>query len=152
MFKNGPSYLSCAVLYESMVVESYHRKYDLPFPVVCVYPKEGTFWSDHPVAVVERPWVTADHRAAAQTYIDFLMSNDQQVAALTFGFRPGDEKVTLAAPLDAEHGVDPREPKIELPVPSAEVIRAAVGLWKSNKKPSQVVLVIDTSGSMRQGG
>jgi Ca-activated chloride channel family protein len=152
MFKNGPGYLSAAVLYESMVVESYGGKYDLPFPVVCVYPKEGTFWSDHPVGIVNAAWVTPDHKEAAQKYIDFLRARPQQEKALKYGFRPGDEKIALAAPLDKAHGVDVKQPKTELQVPSADVISAAVKVWRANKKGCQVVLVLDTSGSMRQGG
>jgi len=42
MFANGPQYLSAAVLYESTVVESYAEQ-NMPFPVVAIYPKEGTF-------------------------------------------------------------------------------------------------------------
>ncbi|MGI8820113.1 MAG: hypothetical protein ACR2ID_04490 [Chthoniobacterales bacterium] len=41
MFANGPQYLSAAVLYENMAIESYSSKYKLPFPVVAIYPKEG---------------------------------------------------------------------------------------------------------------
>ena len=41
MFANGPSYLSAAVLYENMVIESYDPKYKLPFPIVAIYPREG---------------------------------------------------------------------------------------------------------------
>lgn len=61
MFANGPEYLSAAVLYESMVVESYAEQ-NLQFPVVAIYPKEGTFWSDHPIGVVDREWVTPAHK------------------------------------------------------------------------------------------
>ena len=49
MFASGPQYLSAAVLYENMVIESYDSADKLAFPVVAIYPKEGTFWSDHPV-------------------------------------------------------------------------------------------------------
>ncbi len=42
MFASGPQYLSAAVLYENMVIESYSQP-NLPFPVVAIYPKEGTF-------------------------------------------------------------------------------------------------------------
>jgi len=41
MFAAGPQYLSAAVLYENMVIESYSQS-NLPFPVVAIYPKEGT--------------------------------------------------------------------------------------------------------------
>ena len=34
-----------------------------------VYPKEGTFWSDHPVGIVDREWVTPERREAAEIYI-----------------------------------------------------------------------------------
>jgi Ca-activated chloride channel family protein len=85
-----------------MVIESYDRaKYpDLPFPVVAIYPKEGTFWSDHPVGIVNREWVTAEHREAAQMYIDYLLEPTQQQAAMQFGFRPADLTVAVGAPID----------------------------------------------------
>lgn len=147
MFANGPEYLSAAVLYESMVVESYSEK-NLPFPVVAIYPKEGTFWSDHPVGVVERDWVTAEHREAAKTYVQYLLARRQQEKALEYGFRPASLEVPLAAPLDAAHGIDPKEPKTTLEVPSVEVINGVLQAWKVQKKHSNVVLVLDTSGSM----
>jgi Ca-activated chloride channel family protein len=154
MFANGPQFLSAAVLYENMVIESYGPEYKgkLPFPVVAVYPKEGTFWSDHPVGVVQRDWVTDDHRAAAKVYIDYLLQKEQQQKALTYGFRPGLESVPLAAPIDADHGVDPKEPKVVLDVPSYEVIEACRKAWVANKKHARVVIVFDRSGSMNLGG
>ena len=151
MFANGPEYLSAAVLYESMVVESYSNN-GLAFPVVAIYPKEGTFWSDHPVGVVERDWVTPEHREAAKIYIQYLLARDQQAKAMQYGFRPASLDVPLAAPLDTEHGIDPKEPKTTLEVPSPEIINAILQLWKSEKKHSSVVLVLDTSGSMSEEG
>src|SRR5262249_18329607 len=40
MFANGPQYLSAAVLYENMVIESYAARTPTSLPVVAVYPKE----------------------------------------------------------------------------------------------------------------
>jgi Ca-activated chloride channel family protein len=151
MFSNGPEYLSAAVLYESMVVES-RSQTDLPMPVVAIYPKEGTFWSDHPIGVVDREWVTPEHREAAKIYIQFLLARPQQEKALQYGFRPAAVDVALAAPLDVEHGVEPKEPKTTLEVPSVEVINGVLQLWKSAKKHSNIVLVLDTSGSMKDEG
>src|SRR5262249_17869762 len=130
----------------------YNPKYRLDFPVVAVYPKEGTFWSDHPVGIVQRDWVTPEHREAAQKYIDFLMAEPQQKLAVKSGFRPGLESLALTPPLDAAPGIDPKQPNTELQPPPAEVIQAALKLWKANKKPAQIVVIMDTSGSMRQGG
>lgn len=151
MFVNGPEYLSAAVLYESMVVESYSES-TLAFPVVAIYPKEGTFWSDHPVGIVEREWVTQEHREAAKAYIRFLLARPQQEKAMQYGFRPASVDVPLSSPLDSAHGVDPKEPKTTLEVPSVEVINSLLQLWRTQKKHSNIALVLDTSGSMREEG
>src|SRR5262249_29566397 len=58
MFTSGPEYLSAAVLYESMVVESYSNK-DMPFPVVAIYPKEGTFVKRSSGGRNRSPWGNA---------------------------------------------------------------------------------------------
>jgi Ca-activated chloride channel family protein len=149
LFANGPGYLSAAVLYENMVIESYSGAYALPFPVVAIYPKEGTFWSDHPAGVVEADWVTPAHREAAQSYLKFLLARPQQERAMAAGFRPGLVDVALAAPVDRAHGVDPQEPRTTLEVPRPEVVKSITELWRKVKKHSNVVLVLDTSGSMR---
>ena len=151
MFAGGPQYLSAAVLYENMVTESYGQS-NLAFPIVAIYPKEGTFWSDHPIGIVERDWVTAQHREAAKTYIQYLLQRPQQEKAISYGFRPGAVDVPLASPIDEAHGVDPKEPKTTLEVPSVPVINAILNLWQQKKKPANIVLVLDTSGSMNDEG
>jgi Ca-activated chloride channel family protein len=151
MFANGPQYLSAAVLYENMVIESYGAGHPgKAFDVVALYPKEGTFWSDHPVGVVERPWVGDEHREAAKAYVKYLLDRPQQEKALAHGFRPGDVGVPLAAPIDAAHGVNPQEPKTTLEVPPVEVMTAIKELWQRHKKHCHVTLVFDISGSMSQ--
>ncbi len=152
LFTAGPRYLSAAVLYENMVIESTSPDYKLPFPVVAIYPREGTFWSDHPVGIVEREWVTPEHREAAQAYIEYLLAKPQQEKALRLGFRPADVSIPLGAPFDAAHGVDPKEPQTTLEVPPVEVIDAVLGLWQDVKKRSEVTLVLDVSGSMEEDG
>jgi Ca-activated chloride channel family protein len=150
MFTNGPEYLSAAVMYENMVIESYGSQYSLPFPIVAIYPKEGTFWSDHPVGVVQRPWVTPEKKEAAKIYIDYLLAKPQQEKAIPYGFRPGAVDVPLAAPIDSAHGVDPKEPLTTLEVPQVDVMHAILTLWHANKKHANITLVFDTSGSMKE--
>ena len=152
MFERGPEYLSAAVLYENMVIESTSKKDELPFPVVAIYPKEGTFWSDHPVAIVDRPWVSAEHRRAAEAFITYMMAEPQQQKAMSFGFRPGNPAIKLTAPFDKEHGVDPLQPKTTLEVPSGELIEQSLALWKKCKKKANIVIVLDKSGSMKADG
>ena len=89
MYGNRPTFLNAAVLYENMVVESWLPKNrgKVKGEIVAIYPKEGTFWSDHPVGLVNRAWVTKDHRDAAAKYVSYLMDPVQQKKAVTFGFR-----------------------------------------------------------------
>ena len=153
LFDSGPEFLSAAVLYESMVVESYSQTASLPFPLVAIYPREGTFWSDHPVGIVNRPWVTTERKQAAQIYINYLLATPQQKKALGYGFRPGSTDVPVDAPIDLAHGVDPKQPATTLEVPTAEVIHAIQQQWEQQeKKGADIVLVLDTSGSMNEEG
>src|SRR5262245_7855619 len=147
MVENGRQYLHAAVLYENLVIESYDKK--LRDPLVAVDPKEGTCWSDDPIGVVKRDWVSDEHKEAARVYVDYLRAKPQQVTAMKYGFRPADEKIPLDAPLDPAHGVNPEEPKKLMRVPTADVLEGVLGLWRKHKKPSRVVLVMDTSGSMQ---
>ena len=152
MADNGPSYLSAAVLYESSILET--RQPDvarkLAFPIVAIYPAEGTFWSDHPVGVVNREWVTPEKREAAKKYIEFLLGNEAQRLAAGFGFRPSDPAIALPETFNRANGVDAQEPKTTLEVPAAAEISAVLESWKANKKRSEITLVIDTSGSMKE--
>lgn len=151
MFTRGPSYLSAAVLYENLVVQAREPgKYQLSLPVVAIYPREGTLMSDHPFAVLNAPWVSAEQRAAAEIFRAFLMARPQQELALKYGFRPGDPQVPVGAPINAANGVDPTQPQTLLEVPSAQVIDSVRQVWVQNKKRVEVMAVLDVSGSMDQ--
>ncbi|NJN15381.1 MAG: VWA domain-containing protein [Oscillochloris sp.] len=154
MFTRGPSYLSAAVMYENLVVDSYNRERypTLGTAVVAIYPREGTFWSDHPYAILNAPWVTDEQREAAVIFRDYLLDRPQQEQALQFGFRPADANVPISAPIVPQNGVDPTQPQTLLDVPSAEVIAAVEQSWVSNKKRVDVIVVLDTSGSMEEEG
>ena len=151
MFERGPSYLSAAVLYENLIVAQESQRLagqSSQLPVVAIYPKEGTFWSNHPYAILNAPWVTDEQRAAAEDFLAFLLDRPQQLEALEYGFRPADPAIPLSAPLDAAHGVDPNQPQTVLEVPSAQVIAGIEQLWREVKKPVDLVVAMDVSGSM----
>ncbi|MGZ9224269.1 MAG: VWA domain-containing protein [Anaerolineales bacterium] len=151
MFERGPSYLSAAVLYENLIVAQETKRINgqsAQIPVVAIYPKEGTFWSNHPYVIVNAPWVTAEQKEAAQVFETFLLDKPQQLKSLEYGFRPADPSIPLSAPLDSEHGVDPTQPQTILEVPSAPVIEGIQALWRQTKKPVDLIVVMDISGSM----
>ena len=153
MFERGPSYLSAAVLYENLIAaqeaERLQGESD-QLPVVAIYPKEGTFWSNHPYIILNAPWVTEEQREAAELFEDFLLDEEQQRKSIAYGFRPADPSIGLTTPLDEQHGVDPQQPQTVLEVPSAEVVSGVQELWRQKaKKPVDLVIVMDISGSMQ---
>lgn len=146
---NGPSYLSALTVYESSVVKANTKYPGKPFPIVSIYPREGTFWEDHPAGIVTADWVTPDQRQAAKQYLEFLTAAAQQERASEFGFRPARTGIALRAPFDREHGVDPAQTgQPELEYVSEDVFNRANELWHRVKKKASVFLILDTSGSM----
>ena len=150
MFTKGPGYLSAAVMYESLVVEANDgKKYPhLPYPVVAIYPKEGTFYSDHPFAIPQASWMTQEKRAAALTFRNFLLAPAQQEKAVKDGFRPANLSVNSGAPIDSAHGVDPSQPSTLLQLPSTGVVNAIQAAWNNQRRKVDVMLILDSSGSM----
>jgi Ca-activated chloride channel family protein len=146
--RHGPAYLSAAVLYENLVVAS-TRDQALPFPLVCIYPREGTEWADHPFAVLDAPWVGPAEREAAAKLRTFLLSRPiQERAMVRFGFRPALTDIALGPPIDASHGANPKEPQTLLAAPGVRVITALLDMWNENKRGVDVIVVFDRSGSM----
>jgi Ca-activated chloride channel family protein len=147
MRDRGPAYLSAAVLYENLVIESYAARTEMP--LVAIYPREGTFWADHPYAVLAAaPWMTPALREGAAAFLAHLKGRPAQERALALGFRPADPAVAISAPVDAAHGVDPKQPQTLLEVPDAATLDQLLALWRTTKKTSDVTLVFDKSGSM----
>jgi Ca-activated chloride channel family protein len=147
MFTKGTSYLSAAVMYENLVVEANQGQFGhLPYPVVAIYPREGTFFSDHPFAILHASWVTPAKQAAAQVFRDYLLASAQQQKALQYGFRPGTG--AIGSPINQANGVDPAQPTTLLPVPDASVVSAIQSSWDEQRRKVDVMLIIDHSGSM----
>jgi Ca-activated chloride channel family protein len=150
MHSKGPSYLSCAVQYENTIIESNLKNKNRPFKLVAVYPKEGNFWTQHPVVVLKEEWVTPKKQEAAKQFIEFLLSREAQTAALQMGLRPILKDLEVGAPFTEENGV---MAKVSLDkqfkVPAEEVLKRIRDLWEEVKTPATVVLVLDHSGSMK---
>ena len=152
MFTKGPNYLSAAVMYESLVVQGNLGKMypHLAYPVVAIYPKEGTFYSDHPFVIPQASWITPSKKAAALAFRNFLLAAPQQRKALHYGFRPADQGIGIGTPLDSVHGVDLSEPKTLLQIPSAVVLQAIKSSWEEQRRKVDVMLILDRSGSMNE--
>jgi Ca-activated chloride channel family protein len=146
----GPDYLDFVALEENdlIYINQGKTQYQPPEKLVALYPKEGTFWHEHPFAIPKADWVTDEQRAAAKTFSDFIRSEAVQKKVLENGFRPANPAVPLSYPITPELGVDPNQPATVLDVPDPDVIAAVQASWQFVKKQADVMLVIDTSGSM----
>lgn len=146
----GPSYLDFVALEENDLIYINQGKtaYKPPEKLVALYPKEGTFWHEHPFCIPHTDWVSAEQRTAATLFTDFIRSTPIQQTVMTAGFRPVDLSIKLADPFVKELGVDPLQPATTIDVPSTETIAAIQASWQYVKKQADIALVIDVSGSM----
>ncbi len=148
----GPDYLDFVALEENDLIYINQGKTDYkpPEKLVALYPKEGTFLHDHVFAVPNAAWVTEEQRAAAKVFTDYVLTKEVQQKVLESGFRPVNPEVPLACPVCEQYGVDPQQPKTLLPVPDPEVLAGVQQSWQLVKKQSDVIILMDTSGSMSE--
>jgi Ca-activated chloride channel homolog len=120
--------------------------------LVALYPTEGTFYSDNPFIVLDAPWVSAEERQAAKKFQEFLADEIDAELAGDAGFRAADLKQKPAGRVTAANGADPAQPKRVLGLPEPRVLGLIKKSWREDRKPANVLLVLDTSGSMNEEG
>ena len=148
--KNGIGYASAVAMEEATLVD-FNQRRNGQGKLVAIYPKEGTFFSDNPYITLKAPWVTAQQKAGAESFGKYLADNVDASKAAKYGFRPSElDPKSLQAPLTAANGVDPKQPKRPLSLPEPRVLAAIKDAWRRDRKPANVLLVLDTSGSMTQ--
>jgi Ca-activated chloride channel homolog len=117
-------------------------------PLVAIYPKEGTLFSDNPFIVLDADWVSEAQKVGATRFGDYLQKPENQERVLQFGFRPGNPSVALGKPIVAANHVDPEQPATTLEVPAPDVMIGVLDRWSEQRKPAKVMLLVDVSGSM----
>ena len=56
------------------------------------------------------------------------------------------------APITVANGADPKQPERVLELPEPRVLAAIKAAWRRDRKPANILLVLDTSGSMNTEG
>jgi Ca-activated chloride channel homolog len=116
--------------------------------LMALYPSEGTLWHEHPFGIVNAEWVTEEQRQAARVFTDYVLLPEAQQLIMSYGFRPANPDVPLDYPFVEANGVLPQGPSNILDLPDFGVINAIQQSWTKVKKQADVLLLIDTSGSM----
>ena len=114
-------------------------------PLVAVHPKEGTFNLDHPYVVL--PSADPAQRQGAEDFLTFLQDGPQQRSFAALGFRDDERQPadTLLATVAGPGG--DRLTYFDPPTP--EVVGAILGSWDTLRKKANILLAVDTSGSMK---
>jgi Ca-activated chloride channel family protein len=144
----GMAYASAAAMEETTLIELNRRRNCTGGKMVAIYPQGGTFFSDSPFIVLDAPWVTPAKRRAAGELQRFLAQEIDAQTAGRHGFRPGDPGARPAGLVTTANGADPAQPRRELRLPQPKVLDRILRTWRRDRKPANVMLVIDTSGSM----
>ena len=148
MATNGPFWASIGSVYESSVIAANTQLEAGQPKYVAVYPP-ATFTSNMRGILLNAPWVDAVEQAAATEFLEYLQTSEIQALATDLGLRPGSPEVALSSKFGPEFGVDPNASYDSYRPPEAAVVDEMITAWADfAKKPSLVVIVVDSSGSM----
>ena len=147
MKREGPGYAS-AVAMEEVTLLDFNRTRGSQERLVALYPREGTFYSDNPYIVLDAPWVSRQEAEAARAFGEFLAEEVDPELAARSGFRPADLDEKPVPPVSKENGADPSQPVRVLGLPDPRVLDVIKRTWREDRKPANILLVVDTSGSM----
>ncbi|MBX3009955.1 MAG: VWA domain-containing protein [Caldilineaceae bacterium] len=154
----GRSFLDTFVAQERVVID--WNRNPKGERLVAIYPAEGALWTDHPLVLLElgAPHddlaVTDNQRLTYQAFGEFLSSAATQAQLLQAGYRPATLSIDLGSgdsPFVNTDAVDWRQPQTTLQMPSPAVVEVVQNFWYYTKRPTNVYLVVDTSGSMDEG-
>jgi Ca-activated chloride channel family protein len=153
MATSGPAFLHVALAFEEGTMRTNAEKgSQLRWPLVFVFPADGTFWSDHPYCVLDKSgWVTPDEAETAQLFLAHLTSPAVQADAANHFVRPLDGRIAPDSALGRSKGTDLAASPATIPpfaIPSPEVSEAIIDQFYNTKRKATVILTLDVSGSM----
>ena len=96
--------------------------------------------------------MSAEQAAGAKAFQEYLADEITPEVAAKSGFRPADRETAPVAPITAANGADPKQPERVLALPEPRVLAAIKKAWRRDRKPANILLVLDTSGSMNTEG
>ncbi|MEO1342381.1 MAG: VWA domain-containing protein, partial [Cyanobacteria bacterium J06635_13] len=148
MTENGVFWASVGSVYESLVINA-NTQTNNQDKFQAVYP-QATFTSNMRAILPNAPWISSLEQEAATQIIEYMRQPDTQQIAAELGLRPGIPGVPLGSKFSPQYGVQPQAKYDSYRPPQPEVVEAMLNSWQTYaKKPSQVAVVIDTSGSMK---
>lgn len=149
--KHGRAYASAVVLGEATLLRFNRTRARRGERLVAIYPKEGTFFREHPFIVLDAPWVAPDQKRAARDLGRYLADKITPQLAAKHDYRPAQPQAELPVKRWRELGDDVSLQTERLEMPKPPVLDAIQRAWRADRKPANVLIVLDTSGSMGNG-
>lgn len=133
MVLKGPGSYDAVAVYENVAIDFMHSAEGRWGRIVVVYPAINA-WNDNPYYILDVPWGTKERRKAARQFLDFVMSEPMQRAALKHGFRPGNPNVPVIFPESPFQQYADAGLRLDigtvLPLPNEEVVRNLLAAWQ----------------------
>ena len=106
-------------------------------PVVAIYPREGTFWCDHPIrSWTPTGWARPSARRPRRCWRSCAPARRRSARWRSASARPI-RRSPVGAPIDAAHGADPKQPQTLLEVPDAATLAKLLDVWTREQEPDR---------------
>lgn len=137
MVLRGPSTYDALIVYENVAIDYLKNAEGRWGNLKVVYPKENA-WNENPYYIINASWSTPEQREAANTFLEFLLSEPIQKRALAHGFRPGNPAVPIKFASSPFVQYEPYGLRIDIPAvcepPKAEVVNNLLASWLRNQR------------------
>jgi len=136
MVLKGPSSFDAVFVYESVAIDFLKSAEGRWGELHIVYPKEN-MWSENPYYIIDAQWSSKEQRAAAEAFLNFLLTEPIQKESLKHGFRPANTTVPVIfaeSPFTVykRYGLQ-IEPGSTAEAPGAEVVNNLLAIWHRNQ-------------------
>jgi Ca-activated chloride channel family protein len=116
-------------------------------PLVALYPTNGSGDADHPYLVLNAPGASRQRQDVARAFLAYARGPDGRKVFLAKGFR--DSNRAPGAALTEVNGFAPRVVTLPRAVLLPESVQQTMDTWTALTRSSNVLLVLDVSGSMK---
>jgi Ca-activated chloride channel family protein len=116
-------------------------------PLVAVYPTDGSAEADFPYLVLQAEWADTLRQEVATAFMRFIRGDEGRTAFKEAGFR--DPNRAPGPDLVPANGVREKITALPRAILLPESVQFAAASWTAVTRPTNVLLVFDTSGSMR---
>lgn len=136
MVLKGPASFDALMVYENLAID-YLKNAEGRWGELRVSYPDVNMWNDNPYYLLDVPWSDTNARKAAETFLEFLLSDPIQQKALTHGFRPANLNIPVRDPDSPfttyeRYGLDVDLSQMCEP-PRAEVINNILAGWQRSR-------------------